>query len=209
MEVSDDVHVRVLSVASEGLTVAVRIVVSPSVISRLDLSSTTSATSITLATTVTSQLAEIPLAELTVMSAEPEATAVTSPFSETVTMEVSDDVHVRVLSVASEGLTVAVSIAISPSVISRLDLSRSISVTSITLASTLMKQVAVKPLEEDAKISTLPGARAETVASAPSVLTVAILSSEDDQLIVLSVASTGSIVAVSTTVLPSIILRFS
>ena len=113
---SDDVHVTVISVAFSGRILAVKVAVSPSIKLREVSLIEIPVTSTMLAATVTLQVAVIPFEEVAMIFAEPAFTAVTSPFADTVATDVSEDVHVTVFSVASEGLTVAVSVAVSPSV---------------------------------------------------------------------------------------------
>ena len=64
--------------------------------------------------TVTVQSAFTPFEAVAVMVAVPSATAVTTPFSSTVATDVSDELQVTDLSVASFGLIVAVRVNVSP-----------------------------------------------------------------------------------------------
>ena len=109
------VQVTVLSVASSGFTVATRVSDSPSLSSRLVLFSVTSVTAMTFLLTVTEHVADFS-PTLAVMVAEPSLTAVTLPLLSTVAIAVLELDQVTVLSVASSGLTVAVSVSDSPSV---------------------------------------------------------------------------------------------
>ena len=70
----------------------------------------------TFAATVTVQEAALPLEEVAVMVADPADIAVTLPLASTVATEVSLELHAMDLSVALSGLTVAVMVAVSPSV---------------------------------------------------------------------------------------------
>ena len=64
--------------------------------------------------TVTVQLASTPFEAVAVIVAVPSETAVTTPFSSTVATDVSDELQVTDLSVASFGLIVAVRVNVSP-----------------------------------------------------------------------------------------------
>ena len=119
---SDDVHTTLLSVASSGVTVAVRVRVSPSVISAVVLSRVRPVEEMNFALTVISHVAVLsPFAAVIVTL--PAFIAVTTP-SVTVATVSSDDVHTTLLSVASSGVTVAVRVRVSPSIISAVVLSR-------------------------------------------------------------------------------------
>ena len=112
-DVFEELHVTVLSVASSGFTVAVSVASSPSVNSSVVLSSVTEVTATNGFSTVTEQVADFPPA-WAVMVALPAWTALRRP-PLTVTTPSSDDFQVTVLSVALPGLTVAVSVCVSPS----------------------------------------------------------------------------------------------
>ena len=111
--VSDELHVTVLSVASSGFTVAVSVASSPSVNSSVVLSSVTEVTAMKGFSTVTEQVADL-LPALAVMVALPAWTALRRP-PVTVTTPSLEEFQVTVLSVALPGLTVAVSVCVSPS----------------------------------------------------------------------------------------------
>ena len=128
----------------------------------------------------------------------PGLRAVTRPFA-TVAIVSSEDDHTTVLSVASSGVTVAMSVSVSPSVISAVVLSRVIPVAGITFALMVISQVA-DTSPAFAVIVTLPALSAVTTPS----LTVATVSSDDVQTTVLSVAFSGVTVAVSVSVSPSV-----
>ena len=109
-----------LSVASSGETVAFRNFVSPSVIVSELTSRTTPSTEITLALTVTVQVAVLPpSSDFAVTVALQGFVPVTMP-SETVTSGLSED-HITFLFVALPGETVAMMRALSPSVNSSID----------------------------------------------------------------------------------------
>ena len=106
-----DFQVMVLSAVFSGATVAVRVVVSPTVrVFSVALSVTEVATT---GSTVTLQVA-VASPAAAVMVTVPTATAVTTPSSETVATSSLLEVHVRVLSAALSGPTVAVMAAVSP-----------------------------------------------------------------------------------------------
>ena len=109
--VLEEDHVIVLSVAFEGATVAVTVADLPASSSSDVSESVTEVTSITGAFTVTATEAVLPLLERAVIVAVPAALAVMVPF-ETDATDVSEEDHVIVLSAASEGLTVAVTVAV-------------------------------------------------------------------------------------------------
>ena len=103
-------QVMVLSVASLGLTVAVSVTVSPAFKEADVLFKVTLVTGV--ATTVIVQVAVLSPA-LAVMVAVPTFFAVTTPLF-TVATVASEVIQMTVLSVASLGLTVAVSVTVSP-----------------------------------------------------------------------------------------------
>ena len=182
-----------MSVASDGFTVAVRVTVSPALSDAVVLFRVTEVTSV--ATTVTLHVAVL-LPALAVMVAVPTFFAVTTPF-ETVAIVWSDVLQVTVLSVASDGFTVAVRVTVSPALSDAAVLSKVTEVTSVV--STDTKHVAVLS-PAFAVIVVSPTFFAITT----PLETVAIVWSEDDQVTVLSVASSGFTVAVRVTVSPTL-----
>ena len=117
-------HRTFLFVALDGDTVAVRTSLLPTVSVRSFLSSRTLSTLTTLDLTVTRQLAvRTPSCVVTVTVALPTLSAVTFPFT-TETTDVLVLVQRTFLSVALDGNTVAVSVALSPTVSARSFLSR-------------------------------------------------------------------------------------
>ena len=104
----------VLSVALSGLTVAVSVALSPSARLSVVLSNLTEVTATTSEATVTEQVAVLSPA-FAVTVAVPAFTAVTLPPASTVATEASEVLQLTVLFVALDGLTVAVSVALSPS----------------------------------------------------------------------------------------------
>ena len=104
----DEFQVTVLSVASDGLTVAAKVTDCPTFNDAVVLSRVMLVTGV--ASTVTAQVAVLSPA-LAVMVALPTIRALTTPPS-TVATEGFDDDHVIVLSVASDGATVAVSVVV-------------------------------------------------------------------------------------------------
>ena len=84
----------------------------------------------------------LPSLVVTVILAEPADLAVTKPEEETVATEVLLEDQVTVLSVAFSGVTVAVSVAVSPSVNVNEVLSKLTPVTGITFALTVTLQEA-------------------------------------------------------------------
>ena len=188
-EASEVVQVTVLSVASSGLTVAVRVTVSPAFREALVLSSVILVTGV--ATTVIAQVAVL-FPALAVMVAVPTLIAVTTPLS-IVATEASEVLQVTVLSVVSSGLTVAVRVTVSPALSCARVLSSSIELTSMTFLLTVMVQVLDCPPAEAVMID-VPSAMAVTK---PVVDMVATDCFDDAQVTVLSDASLGSTVALN------------
>ena len=190
---SEELHVTVLSVASDGFTVAVSVTVSPALSDAVVLFSITEVTSV--ATTVIWHVAVL-LPALAVMVAVPTFFAVTTPFK-TVAIVWSEELHVTVLSVASDGFTVAVSVTVSPALSDAVVLFSITEVTSV--ATTVIWHVAVL-LPALAVMVAVPTFFAVTT----PFKTVAIVWSEELHVTVLSVASDGFTVAVSVTVSPAL-----
>ena len=99
-------QVTVLSVAFAGVTVAFKLAVFPTFIDKAVLFNDILFTSIAGSVTVILQVAVFPLEVFAVIVAVPTDFAVTFPF-DTVTILVSLDCQVTVLSVASSGVTIA------------------------------------------------------------------------------------------------------
>ena len=115
-EVLLEAQVTDLSVALEGVTVAVSVSVSPTVMERDVLFKLTPVTETVGVWTVTEHVAVFPPSfVVTVMVAVPAALAVTTPEDDTVATDVLLDDHVTDLFVALEGVTVAVKVQDSPS----------------------------------------------------------------------------------------------
>ncbi len=113
---SEDVQTTVLSVASSGLIVAVRVSVSPTCIDKLVLSNETDVTAMIFAETLTVQVADLPPA-LAVIVAVPSLRAVTVP-EFTLPTEAFDEAQITPSYSASFGRTVATRENDSPSTIS-------------------------------------------------------------------------------------------
>ena len=139
MLLSDDVQVTVFPAAPSGDIVTVIFTVPPSTTSAAVTSNSTLSTASPLATTVTGQEANLPPAD-TVIDAVPSASATTFPSVETSATALLDELHVRVLSVASAGDTVATSVSTSPTSISRDCLSKETEATAISLGFTVTVQ---------------------------------------------------------------------
>ena len=113
-----DDQVTDLSVAFDGDTVAVNVWVSPSVIVRVVISRLTPVTDITLAITVTVQVAVLlPSSVVTVITDVPTAIACTCPLCDTIATSVLLDSHETSLTEAFEGLITHERTSLSPSVI--------------------------------------------------------------------------------------------
>ena len=191
---SDVDQVMVLSVALSGETVAFKVVVSPSSNSTFVLSRVIPDTRTGL--TVISHVAVLSPA-LAVIVTLPTLIALTTPLLSTVAIEASDVVHVTVLSIALSGETVAFNVRLSPSNSSVVVLSNVMPDTGTII---LMVQVADFPPAK-AVIVTLPAFNALTT---PSLSTVAIVASEVDQAITLSVALLGAVSALRVILSPTI-----
>ena len=189
---SDEVQVTFLSVASSGFTVAVSCTVSPTANESDVLSRVTDPVG---TVTMTAHSAVLP-PHLAVIVALPDLTAVTLP-SATLATDSSEEVHVTFLSVASSGFTVAVNVAVSPTVKERVVLS---SVTDSTSTEIFTVHSAMQ--EPDlAVIIAVPDFFAVTLPSA----TVATDTSDEPQVTDLSVALSGLTVAVIVSVSPTFI----
>ena len=102
--------------------------------------------------TVTVQSAFTPFEAVAVIVAVPSETAVTTPFSSTVATDVSDELQVTDLSVASLGLTVAVRVNVSPMLRDFL-LLLSLTLVTATGSSLLMARVSSAPHFEQTRFS--------------------------------------------------------
>ena len=140
----------------------------------------------------------LPSLAVAVMVAVPLDTAVTLPFWSTVATEVFVELHVTLLSLAVLGVMVAVSVSLPPS----FKLSDVLfNVTTVTYCFTVTEQVAFLPLPSlaVAVIVAVPTAFAVTT---PEEDTVAMDVFELLQVMLLSSAVSGKIVAVSVSVSP-------
>ena len=189
-EGSLDDHVTALLVAFEGVIVAVKVYVSLSIMDRVVLSSVIPVTSMTLAATVTSHVAVF-VPALAVIVAVPALRAVIFPEVVTDATEGSLDDHVTVLSVAFEGVTVAISVYESSSTSDRVTLSKITPVTSITFGAMDTEQIANLP-PASALIAAVPAFTAVTL---PAGSTFASVGASDVHVTVLSVAFSGRTVA--------------
>ena len=197
-----------MSVALEGVTVGTKVSLLPTTNGSVVLFKLTSVT-LTVAggvgaVTVTAQVAVLPPSVVvTVIVAEPAATAVTLPLASTVATEVLSLDQETVLSVASVGLTVATRVVVPSTSSAKVVLSNETLVTATVDgagAVTVTVQVAVLlPSLVVTVIVVVPAATAVTVPS----LTIATFASLADQLTVLSVALEGVTVAVSLAVPPA------
>ena len=185
-----------LSVAFEGVTVAVRVCVSPTVIESDVLLRLTPVTATVWACTVTAQVAFFPPSfVVTVIVAVPAAFAVRTPEEDTVATDVLLEDQVTDLSVAFEGVTAAVNVWVSPTVIESDVLLRPTPVTETVWAFTVTEHVAVFPPSVVVTvIDTVPAAFAVTTPEEETVATDVLL---EDQVTDLSVAFEGVTVAVN------------
>ena len=187
----EEAQVRVLSVVSLGATVAIKVSLSPLRRASVPLFSVTPEAR---TVTVTSHVAVLPFAVVTVMVAVPAPTAVILPFSAVATFA-SEVLQVRVLSVVSSGATVAIKVSLSP--LRRVSVPL-FSVTPEARTVTVTSHVAVLPL---AVVTVIVAVPAPTAVILPFV-TVATFSLEEAQERVLSVVSSGSIVAIKVSFSP-------
>ena len=171
---SEVVQVTVLSVASLGLTVALRVTVSPTFSEALLLSSVIDETSV--GTTIIEQVAVLSPA-FAVIVAVPIFLAVTTPL-ETVATVASEVVQVTVLSVASSGPTVAERVTVSPTPRDALLLSSVIEETSVGATVTVQLAVLSPALAVMVAVPIL------SAVTHPS-FTVAMEASDEDQVTVL------------------------
>ena len=144
-------QVTALSAALLGVTVAVKVVVAPTLMLAVVLFSVMPLTR--MGVTVTAQVADFPPA-VAVIVAVPTPFAVTVPL-DTVATEVLELLHVTVLSVASVGATVATSASVAPTAKVASDLFREIldtgteNETRIGLKPVLSERAIVRALVED------------------------------------------------------------
>ena len=192
---SEDDHATVLSVASSGFTVAVKVAVSPMARDKVVLSRVMDDTG---TVTVTAHSAVFPQ-HSAVMMAVPDLRAVILPF-DTEAMASSEDVQTTALSVASSGLTMAVMVSVSPTCIDKLVLSNETDVTAMIFAETLTVQVADLP-PALAVIVAVPSLIAVTVPE----FTLATEALDDAQITPSYSASFGRTVATRLKVSPSTI----
>ena len=192
-----------LSVAFEGVIVAVSVCVSPTVMDIEVLFRLTPVTETVLAFTVTVHVAVFPPSLVfTVIVAVPAAFAVTTPEEDTVATEVLLEVQVTDLSVAFEGVIVAVNVWVSPSVIVRDVLSRLTPKTEILAGLTVTEQLAdAFPSSLLHKIVVVPALTAWTT---PDEDTVATDGFVEDQLTPLIEALLGTVDAIRVNDSPSV-----
>ncbi len=191
------VHVTVLLVALDGVMVAVRDAVPFGFSVSAVLFSLMPVTATVGLTTVTLQVAVLPLLDFAVIVAVPAATAVTLPPDTAATL-LSLVVHVTVLLVALDGVMVAVSVAVPFGFSVSAVLSSLMPVTATVGLTTVTLHVAALPLFDFAVIVAVPAATAVTLP--PD--TVATLLLLVVHVTVLFAALDGVIVAVSMSVLP-------
>ena len=192
---SEDDHVTVLSVASSGFTVTVKVADSPTAKESVVLSRVMD--SVSTETVTTHSAEQVP--DLAVIVALPDFRAVILPFN-TEAMASSEDVQTTALSVASSGLMVAIRVSVSPTCIDKLVLSNEMDVTVMIFAETLTLQVADFP-PALAVIVAVPSLRAVTVPE----FTLATEALDDAQVTPSYSASFGRTVATRLKVSPSTI----
>ena len=190
-----------MSDAFDGVTVAVKVYVSPSVIDRDVLSKLTPVTETVFAFTVTAQVAVLdPSVVVTVIVAIPGALAVTAPEEETVATPLLLVDQVTDWSAASDGEMVAIRRCVSPTSIFIVVLSR-LTLSTCFLSTVTRHSPFLEPSTVIIVIVTVPGALALT---SPEEDTVATESSLDDHITVFSDAFSGIKPAVSIVLSPSV-----
>ena len=187
-------HTIVLSVVFSGSTVAVKVSFSPMTSSKVSLLKIIEVAKIGF--TVTLQVADTS-PHLAVIVAVPTEMAVTTPSSETVATFSLELLHTIVLSVVFSGSTVAVKVSFSPTASSNVSLLRVIVVAIIGFTVTL--QVAVT----SPQVAVIVASPTEIAVTIPSSDTVTTSSLSELQMIVLSVAFSGTTVAVRVSFLPT------
>ena len=201
-----DDQVTDLSVALDGVTVAVSVCLSPTVKERDVLSRLTPVTETVAAETLTEQVAVFPPSFVVAVTfAVPAALAVTTPEEDTVATEVLLDDHVTDLSVALDGVTVAVRVCVSPSIMVRLVLFKLTPVTETFCACTVTVHVAFFPPSVVVTVIVAdPAAFAVTTPEEETVATEVLL---EDHFTDLSVALVGETVADNVCSSPSVMLK--
>ena len=195
-EASEVLQVTLGSVASAGRTVADNTASSPSTKVKVDGLKAMELTGMNFFSTVTSQVASFSPA-LAVIVVLPGFNVLTFPPS-TVATEASEELQVTEGSVASAGSTVADKTASSPSTRVKVALSNSTELTGINFFSTVTSQVADFSPERAVTVA-FPGFSAFTLPSA----TLATKVSEELQLMLESVASSGRTVDFNSASSPS------
>ncbi len=190
---SSDDQVTVLSVAFSGRISGTKVTVPPAV------SVTASGLMVKLSTgvgrTVTLHVAVIP-PHVAVMVTSPTDTPVTTPFSSTVAISLSAELHVTILSVVFSGRMVAVSVTLSPTLIWALF---SISRLSISTGLTFTVHVALA----SPHVAVTMTSPTDTPVTTPLSSTVAMAGSLELHVTVLYVVSSGFTVASKVTLSPT------
>ena len=210
---SSEVQVTLLSVASSGRTVAVRVAVPPSTSERVAGARVTSVTATgssgsgpgpgpgsVCSTTVTGQEANCPSTEA-VMAEVPTAMATTVPSAVTCATPGLEDVHSTCRPDALAGSMVAVSDSVPPTSSSIASLSRVIEVTCPLMGTTETMQEA----DTRSAVAVMTADPSALAITNPS-WTVATLGSDDVQVTVGFVALDGSTIAVSVSMSPTCIV---
>ena len=178
--VLEDDQVTFWFVALDGLTVAVKVSVLPTIRVAVDLLSVTLVTEMVSGFTVNTQVAFLPpSAVVTVMVAVPAFFAVTMPF-ETVATVVLEDDQVTFWFVALDGLTVAVKVSVLPTMRVAVDLLSVTPVTEMVSGFTVNTQVAFLP--PSAVVTVMVAVPTFFATTRPVEETVATVVSEEDQV---------------------------
>ena len=149
---------------------------------------------------------KLPSTVVTVIVASPAPTACTTPASDTVAIASLDEDQVTFLFVASAGATVAVRVMSASPTARESVLGDTVTpVTATVAALTVTAHVAVKlPSTVVTVIVALP---APTAVTSPVADTVATVSSDEDQVTLLFVASSGATVAVNSKAAPPTVIE--
>jgi len=197
----DDVHVTALLVAVAGVTVAVRDVVAPTA-TEADTGDTDTDVTGWVTVTVAIPFFPEPSAAVAVIVTLPAAWPVTTPVLFTVATAAFDELHVTPLSVAFDGVTVAVSVVDAPTWI---DADVGLTVTPVTSTGSSVTMTEADPdcPEPSVAVAVIVTVPALMPVTTPVLLTVATPEFDVDQFTALLAASAGATVAVSVVVPPT------
>ena len=143
-------------VAVDGVTVAVRVTVSFALSDAVVLFNVIPVTGVSTTVTLHVALRLLPSAVVAVMVAVPTALAVTTPVLDTVATEVLELLHITLLLVAVDGVTVAVRVTVSFALSDAVVLFKEIPVAAVATTVTLQVALRLLPSVVVAVISAVP-----------------------------------------------------